>query len=760
MTVKKIHISSFGTLTDVDIDPSEGLNVISGRNESGKTSVAMFIKFMLYGMPPARGGGVGERQKYVNWKTGEASGFLVVRTDDGREFRIERTLSDTARGGGKGQYRETVSLVNAVDGVPVYLSGSVGEYLLGVPEQVFVNTAFVRQATGVRPESEPLSRSVENMVTSADERVNVKKALEELDRARIDLLHKNRNGGMIKDLEEKRRSLRETVDEDRENSEETVRTEAALDEIRRKLTVAEENSKGFEGLFAALDVLSKKRKLDAAKKTAEDLALAEGKLEKERSAAPGDDFDGTVGLCERNIEAYSKAVENYNSTPDPDGEFLDDGDFEDDPFNDIRRAEGYRSSSRTFLTLGVVFAALGLLGAGAAAIMRFVYPMAEWLYAAAGGAALLLFSVIFFAVGGKKRSDLSRILSDWGAPSVDELAGSVRETVEAKKNALDMKARKEKAEGDLVIAEAAAAESREKLEGLAASLGIRMKDADDSGLLAAVRRTAAERRAAVAALESECSQLSGRLSALREQTAGIDPDETEAAAKAVLSAAAGQRAAKMTPDEIKEAARKRDFCRGSLIEMKKKENELDVRLAALKASAKSPAAAAERLGEIDSVLEDLRLRHDAYVTAYDALRRAGDNLRSGVLPEVKAKASEMMREISGGKYGELSISPGMDLYFTTVDAGTKEAEFMSSGTEDAAYLSLRLALIKTIFSGDGKSAPPVVFDESFARLDGDRLEAALRLLTSPSFGLQSFLCTCREEEADAAESAGGYVIRF
>ena len=46
MYIKKMHIISFGTLTDRDIELSPGLNVIEGPNESGKTSAAMFIKFL------------------------------------------------------------------------------------------------------------------------------------------------------------------------------------------------------------------------------------------------------------------------------------------------------------------------------------------------------------------------------------------------------------------------------------------------------------------------------------------------------------------------------------------------------------------------------------------------------------------------------------------------------------------------------------------------------------------------------------------
>ena len=50
MYIKELHIDSFAALKDVTLDFSKGLNIIEGENESGKSSVAMFIKFMMYGL--------------------------------------------------------------------------------------------------------------------------------------------------------------------------------------------------------------------------------------------------------------------------------------------------------------------------------------------------------------------------------------------------------------------------------------------------------------------------------------------------------------------------------------------------------------------------------------------------------------------------------------------------------------------------------------------------------------------------------------
>lgn len=50
MKITKIKISSFGALREREFSFSDGINLVEGENEAGKTSLAMFIKFAFYGL--------------------------------------------------------------------------------------------------------------------------------------------------------------------------------------------------------------------------------------------------------------------------------------------------------------------------------------------------------------------------------------------------------------------------------------------------------------------------------------------------------------------------------------------------------------------------------------------------------------------------------------------------------------------------------------------------------------------------------------
>ena len=51
MIIKELNIIEFGCLKDKKISLCDTLNIISGENESGKSTVMLFIKFMFYGLP-------------------------------------------------------------------------------------------------------------------------------------------------------------------------------------------------------------------------------------------------------------------------------------------------------------------------------------------------------------------------------------------------------------------------------------------------------------------------------------------------------------------------------------------------------------------------------------------------------------------------------------------------------------------------------------------------------------------------------------
>ncbi len=88
MQIREIHIERFGKFSHCRVVPvSQGLNVIYGRNEFGKTTLLEFIRWVLFGFEKKRKG----MNSYTPVAGGEHSGTLMCEMANGERVFISRT---------------------------------------------------------------------------------------------------------------------------------------------------------------------------------------------------------------------------------------------------------------------------------------------------------------------------------------------------------------------------------------------------------------------------------------------------------------------------------------------------------------------------------------------------------------------------------------------------------------------------------------------------------------------------------------------
>ena len=197
-----------------------------------------------------------------------------------------------------------------------------------------------------------------------------------------------------------------------------------------------------------------------------------------------------------------------------------------------------------------------------------------------------------------------------------------------------------------------------------------------------------------------------------------------------------------------ELRREREFLISSTAALNEKLTEVSKRKAVLSALSGEPDEMIAREGEIERKIIELKKRHDAYSLAEEVLISAGETLRNGLSPKLNSVAREIMSGVTGGKYDKLGI--GQDFSMTVESEGTThEADYLSAGTRDVSYIALRLALMKTVFPVE---MPPMLLDESFARLDDTRLSNMLETINGVSSqkNIQFIIFTCQRREADMA----------
>jgi DNA repair exonuclease SbcCD ATPase subunit len=125
MRILELNITEFGCFKNKVVELGGTLNLVYGENESGKSTLLLFIKFMLYGMTRRTATNT-ERERSISWSGHCASGSMTFE-HGGHKYRIERSFVETAPSG-----NEKLNIVCLDNGLTVNTDRSAGEFFLGV----------------------------------------------------------------------------------------------------------------------------------------------------------------------------------------------------------------------------------------------------------------------------------------------------------------------------------------------------------------------------------------------------------------------------------------------------------------------------------------------------------------------------------------------------------------------------------------------------------------------------------------------------
>ena len=94
MKINKIKINSYGKIKNKEINLENHLNIIYGKNESGKSTILNFIINILYGISKSKNGKeISDYEKYKPWNSDEFSGKLTYELDNKKKYEIFREFN-------------------------------------------------------------------------------------------------------------------------------------------------------------------------------------------------------------------------------------------------------------------------------------------------------------------------------------------------------------------------------------------------------------------------------------------------------------------------------------------------------------------------------------------------------------------------------------------------------------------------------------------------------------------------------------------
>lgn len=172
MRLLDLHIDGFGKFHDCSVSFEDGLNIIYGKNEAGKSTLHTFIRCMLFGLERGRGRASKNDlySRYEPWQNRAIYGGKLRLEKDGKTYRIERNFQKD---------QKSLVIVDETGGKEIEPTKSFMDYLLdGLTETAYNNTISIGQlksATDGGMVTE-LRNYIANMNTSGNMALNITKA--------------------------------------------------------------------------------------------------------------------------------------------------------------------------------------------------------------------------------------------------------------------------------------------------------------------------------------------------------------------------------------------------------------------------------------------------------------------------------------------------------------------------------------------------------------------------------------------------------
>lgn len=756
MIIEKLVIKSFGRINDMTLELSDGVNIIEGENESGKSTIAAFIRYMLYGFTDDGKGGLEERKKRINWDTGMAHGSMYVRVD-GKRYVINRSTVPTDKSENP-TYREEASIVDVETGAPAFGKLAAGEVFFGVDSELFDNTAFIGQIGDPSINEGSVKQSIENIIFSGSEKINKQRAIARISDKMQSLLHEGGSGGAIIDLARKEETLEDNLDACSRDNRLILEREAELYRIRARRAEAEEKQKKLYELDSSYNnamLIQTFDQLHLLEQECEEKTEFYKKYIEENTRAgfyPDEQYLTDLLVARKGLnEAYhalGDAEDAYNAqkaaigiTHEIENAIERAGELGGEE-EIVKRATGlWKTNVRN--TALAILAGLLVLAAGVFEIVASANPDMQIAMIIIG----ILGGLVLLGGGGylaysllKGTKELRKLEGEFGTASFEDLKGKLAVITEARNKRDAMAIATENARLAVVKARDRYEDAKRELTTLILRWGEEPPATNLGDFLDKLEGRVRFFLEKKNELLDEKTDMEITVREIRRNLA----DKSEIDVRAQVSPLMRKALMGFNHDEIINGI---SDAKARVAEEDKLAFDVENELMLLKSRAGDPSEYYSRISAITDRREDMQQKHKAYFIALRAINNATENLRAEISPRLGEYATGLMEIMTDKKYTAFDVSDGLEVTFKDENGELKSVDFLSGGTRDMAYIAVRAALIDMLYG----EKPPICFDESFAHQDNVRARAMMKAVNQlAKEGCQSFIFTCRGREAALA----------
>lgn len=688
MKIKNIKVNAYGNIENKDINLEEGINIIHGANESGKSTLLNYIISIFYGISRNKDGkALSDYEKYKPWNSNEFSGRISYKLENGEKYEIFRDFNKK----NPKIYNDKLEDISdrfetdKKDGSKFFIEQ------MGIDKQMYLSTVVSTQEEVRLDEKNQnmLIQKIANLAGTGEDNVSYKKALIKLQEKIRDEIGTNKTSQkpiniIEKEIVEINNKIVETEKYRNRKYEIDAEKEQILSELKELeqqkqiLQELQNSMKSEEETKNRLEIREKNRKDNIAK-------INELTNQKNTINAESERVQSAKNHLQDIIKGHKENIEKLNSEIEKIA-------------NEKEETQEKEKPSISFIVITVVLAI---------ALICSIVLIKN--YIVSGVLVVAIIANIVFYVINKNKQKVNKA----------KLREKINQEKQYKREKLENQKQQIIANVNTTEKELEKQEEEEKQVNSELSM----------------------LKGQIILLEKNNEKITEEI----EQDNKAIKEESNKNKQQIIEKYKDKNINDLLyiNDYQNYISKIEETINNNRIRIKGLEIEYNTIVPQL-----DEMVVLEEKREADKEkLAELREKESIINIAIENLMDAYEEMKTTITPKFTKNLSESIQKISSNKYNKVTINDENGMIIENNRGEYVEAIKLSTGTIDQLYLALRLSMIDEL----SKENLPIILDESFAYSDNNRLKNMLQYLTSDLNNHQTIIFTCTDREQKMLE---------
>ncbi len=688
MKIKNIKVNAYGNIENKDINLEEGINIIHGANESGKSTLLNYIISIFYGISRNKDGkALSDYEKYKPWNSNEFSGRISYKLENGEKYEIFRDFNKK----NPKIYNDKLEDISdrfetdKKDGSKFFIEQ------MGIDKQMYLSTVVSTQEEVRLNEKNQnmLIQKIANLAGTGEDNVSYKKALIKLQEKIRDEIGTNKTSQkpiniIEKEIVEINNKIVETEKYRNRKYEIDAEKEQILSELKELeqqkqiLQELQNSMKSEEETKNRLEIREKNRKDNIAK-------INELTNQKNTINAESERVQSAKNHLQDIIKGHKENIEKLNSEIEKIA-------------NEKEETQEKEKPSISFIVITVVLAI---------ALICSIILIKNYIVSGILGVAIIA-NIVFYVINKNKQK-----------VNKAKLREKINQEKQYKREKLENQKQQIIANVNTTEKELEKQEEEEKQVNSELSM----------------------LKGQIILLEKNNEKITEEI----EQDNKAIKEESNKNKQQIIEKYKDKNINDLLyiNDYQNYISKIEETINNNRIRIKGLEIEYNTIVPQL-----DEMVVLEEKREADKEkLAELREKESIINIAIENLMDAYEEMKTTITPKFTKNLSESIQKISSNKYNKVTINDENGMIIENNRGEYVEAIKLSTGTIDQLYLALRLSMIDEL----SKENLPIILDESFAYSDNNRLKNMLQYLTSDLNNHQTIIFTCTDREQKMLE---------